>query len=190
MVLNDHEYQQSRCRSADDGAARGTGGDRAGADHDRAYVLRLCLDLQLHALLLALGAAASTDSTAEAPGESGGDGPPWRRWIAQDVNLACSLTTKVLQGGAALPSTLGSDLHRSVPATTMDTLAELYQSMITRLEILAQARPTEQEPVGEALESCRRRLAELKRHRLATTPPRRITLPQAERHFLAGELLG
>lgn len=165
---------------------------RSPVDENDAYRLRLCLDLQLHALLLTIGAAAADNAAPGAPSrDSGPDAPsPWLRWIAQDVDQTCAIATATLNGGAALPTPLGSDLHRSVPATTVDSLLALYRSMSAQLAHLTSARSTWQDQVYQALERCQFRVAELESYRLATDPPRRISLPQAEHHFLPGELLG
>lgn len=155
------------------------------ADSGDAHAVRLCLDSQVDALLLTVGAAAAeTDEADEA------DAPPWRRWIAQDVERACSLAAEALTRGAALPSPLGSDLHRSVPATTIDTLVALYGSMTSRLADLMRIRPSGTSALAATLQSCQTRLTELERYRLTTTPPRGSSLAHSERHFLPGELLG
>lgn len=174
-----------------------TGRPAGTRDDSDAHLLRLCLDLQLDALLLTLGASASARS------KGGDDRPepavPWRRWVDEDVELAHEIAGDALAGQATLPPILGSDLDREVPATTIDNLTARYQSMLALLEDLTR-RNCGQAPSGEqdrawgahldsAREQCRRRLAELESYRLATTPPRGLSLP-TEHRYLPGELLG
>jgi len=146
-----------------------------------AHLLRLCLDLQLDSLLLTLGALAVD------PGPDGGEGIPWRRWISEDVDLACALAADALAGNAALPPTLGSDLSHAVPVTTIDDLIARYTSMLGLLADLARSGG---HPGVEQLTSrCEARLAELREHKLVATPPSGIDL-RGEQRFLPGELLG
>jgi hypothetical protein len=146
-----------------------------------AHLLRLCLDLQLDALLLTLGALAVD------PGPDGGGGIPWRRWISEDVDLACTLAADALAGNAALPPTLGSDLGHAVPVTAIDDLVARYSSMRGLLADLA--RSGGHAGVDALMSRCDARLAELREHKLVATPPTGIDL-RAEHHFLPGELLG
>jgi hypothetical protein len=152
-----------------------------------AHLLRLCLDLQLDALLLTLGASA----VDPAP-EGGPDAAiPWRRWIGEDVDLACRLAAEALAGNAALPPTLGSDLGHAVPVTTIDDLVARYSSMLGLLGDLSRRSEGASRPQGldDALARCEARLAELRRHKLVNTPPTGIDL-RTEHQFLPGELLG
>jgi hypothetical protein len=170
-------------------------------DDSDAHLLRLCLDLQLDAMLLTLGAAA-----VSAP--AGDEGVPWRRWVTEDVDLACALAGDAQAGRAALPPTLGTDLHHAVPAATIDNLTARYESMRALLADLLERfepAPVAGSPPGgpapdggagewrprvrEALDRCERRLAELREYRLQTTPARGIDLG-AQQQFLPGELLG
>ena len=152
-----------------------------------AHLLRLCLDLQLDALLLTLGASA-VDTP---PDGDAGSGVPWRRWIGEDVDLACRLAAEALAGNAALPPTLGSDLGHAVPVTTIDDLVARYSSMLGLLGDLSRRSEGASRPQGldEALARCEARLAELRQHKLIHTPATGIDL-RAERQFLPGELLG
>lgn len=159
------------------------------AEFTEAHLLRLCLDMQMHTLLLTLGAAAAGALRDPAEPRAFADSPPWRRWVSEDVDVAVALASDTLARGGTLPSTLGSDLHRSVPATTVDTLIALHESMTRQFTHLARTEPTSERRLA-ILEHCEKRGAELANYRLAATPPRGITLPQAEHHFLPGELLG
>jgi hypothetical protein len=164
---------------------------RVTPDGGEAHVLRLCLDLQLDALVLTLGAASS---------QSRGFEPPWRRWVDEDIRLACSLAADA-RTGAGPPSDLGSDLHRTVPGTTEDGLHARYTSMVALLsDLTARSRSAdvgqEEQPyqwrlrAAGALQHCRERLAELETHpwRLSGHPA--ADRPLAEHTYLPGELLG
>lgn len=162
-----------------------------------AHLLRLCLDLQLDALLLTLGALAVDPPTQGGPpaaspsSATGTTGVPWRRWIEEDVDLACALAAEALTGDAALPPTLGSDLAHAVPVTTIDDLVARYSSMAGLLGDLSRRSEGATRPRGldEALARSEARLAELRRHKLVNTPAAGLDL-RSERQFLPGELLG
>lgn len=173
------------------------------ADEHDAHLVRLCLDLQLDALLLTLGAAAAQQRREDADPSAGGAGTvPWRRWVDEDVDLAARLATDAMAGRATLPSTLGSDLDHAVPATVVDNLAARYESMRDLLtDLLSRDTPAHDDGwrprVRDALHRCGTRLAELRAYRLAATPPRGVALPAPagstparEREYLPGELLG
>jgi hypothetical protein len=172
------------------GADPSVPGRRRDVEDADAHMLRLCLDLQLDALLLTLGAAAAGRAR---DGED--TDVPWRRWVGEDVDLAWTLASDALSGRAALPPTLGSDLDHAVPATTIDNLTARYEQM--RALLIDLAASAEREGTGEAwrprlhdaLDRCERRLAELREHRLLTTPPRGMPLAP-DRQYLPGELLG
>ena len=153
-----------------------------GTDDVCAHLLRLCLDLQLDALLLTLGAASAQQRA------DGQDDLPWRRWVAEDVDLAADLAAEATAGGAALPSTLGTDLDHRTPATVVDDLAARYASMSDLLTDLLHRDTAGDDDswrprVVDALDRCRHRLAELRAHRPTVVPPR-------EHAYLPGELLG
>jgi len=168
--------------------------DTPTADHElegsAAHLLRLCLDLQLDALMLTLGASA-VDPAPEEPAPPGTSGVPWRRWIGEDIDLARSLAAATLAGKAALPPTLGSDLSHAVPVTAIDDLVARYTSMVGLLDDLARRTEGSRRPRGldEARAHCEARLAELRRHKLVATPSGGLDL-RSERQFLPGELLG
>jgi hypothetical protein len=156
-----------------------------------AHLLRLCLDLQLDALLLTLGALAVDPAPEGDADPVAATGVPWRRWIGEDVDLACRLASEALAGNAALPPTLGSELSHAVPVTTIDDLVARYTSMLGLLGDLSHRSEGAGRPQGldEAIARCETRLAELRRHKLVATPPAGIPL-RPERPFLPGELLG
>jgi hypothetical protein len=177
-----------------------------------AHVMRLCLDLQLDAMLLALGTAANH---SQAPGTTEATGKPaagtWQRWMVEDLQMVRALAVDVVRGGATLPPTFGAEADRP-SRTTVDQLAARYESMVTLLAGLADAagRPEAGRhsagrdtvgraalvagPVDEALDRCRRRLLELSEAgRPAATrgsAPAPAPAPLPPRAFLPGELLG
>jgi hypothetical protein len=151
-------------------------------EHDgNGHLLRLCLDLQLDAMMLTLGALATDPE----------DGIPWRRWISEDIDLACALAEDAIAGNAALPPTLGSDLSHAMPATAIDDLVAHYRSMLGLLEDLARRTDPSGRParIDEDISRCQARLDELRGHRLVPTPSTGIDV-RARQHFLPGELLG
>ena len=156
-----------------------------------AHLLRLCLDLQLDALLLTLGASAVDPAGEAGPGTTATPSVPWRRWINEDVDLACTLAASALAGKATLPPTLGSDLSHAVPVTTIDDLVARYTSMLGLLDDLARRCEGSARPHGldAARARCEARLAELRAHKLVETPPTGLDLRGASQ-FLPGELLG
>lgn len=120
-----------------------------------AHLARLCLDLQLDALLLTLGAGAAS--------EPGREALPWRRWLTEDLALAVELARTALAGGEDLPGRLGGttdgESHRVV-----EDLSAHYLAMHTMLLDLAGSTFGSALPgsrLGQALEHCRRRLQEL-----------------------------
>ena len=172
-------------------------------DDTDAHLLRLCLDLQLDAMLLALGAAAAQQRREHTDPASGGAGAvPWRRWVDEDVDLAARLASDAMAGRAALPSTLGSELDHQVPATVVDDLVARYESMRDLLtDLLGRDTPAHDDTwrprVRDALHRCQTRLVELREYRLASTPPRGVRLPALSgsplapgHEYLPGELLG
>jgi hypothetical protein len=161
-----------------------------------AHLIRLCLDLQLDAMLLTLGAAATGEaSDRESTGTR--QSPPWRRWVLEDVELARELANDVLAGGASLPATLGSDLDQAVPAAAVDNLVARYESMTALLaDILPPGPEVAPAPyrahAQAALAHYEHRLRDLRSTRLDHTPARGLTLPTTAGDHLPvpGEWLG
>src|SRR4051794_32287090 len=182
--------------SALDDARSATSVHSGDVEESAAHLLRLCLDLQLDAMLLTLGALAADPGSDAAAGSVPRGAPmpgaiPWRRWIVEDVDLACRMAREAMAGHAALPPTLGSDLGHAVPVTTIDDLVARFTSMLGLLGDLSRRSEGPTRPAGldEAMNRCEARLAELRGHRLVETPPTGIDLRQ-EQHYLPGELLG
>jgi hypothetical protein len=156
------------------------------------HVLRLCLDLQLDALLLTVGAASS---------QATGSGPPWHRWVNEDIQLACSLAAEAHTGSAGPPSGLASDLNRAVPHTTENGLHARYTSVVALLSgLISRPRiddPGQGEPpqprasgVTMALEHYQERVVELETHPWRQPANRVAGYPMPEVSYLPGELLG
>lgn len=107
-----------------------------GYPSDQLYMLKLCLELQVEALLLTLGSSAvasrSTKPGALAPGgrfaAADGSDLPWSRWLAEDLELACALTRDCVNDGVALPSTMGLPTATS-PGDGLEALAARYSAM-------------------------------------------------------------
>jgi hypothetical protein len=115
------------------GRERTTAGDRRSGqlrfDSDHAadlHLVRLCLDLQVEALLFALGAVAS-DACYDSM-----EKPQWRAWVAEDVEWTSSLAADVVAGGSNLPTPLGACPQPDGPSVLLEHLAARYE-MISRL---------------------------------------------------------
>jgi hypothetical protein len=159
-----------------DGAGREPSGDL--------HLLRLALDLQLDAMLLTLGAAAH----AESRGDDLGAGVPWQRWLGEDLELARTLATALLDGDSPPLPGLGGGLTADGVEASLDHLVARYSSMENLLcDVLNgphHARPW-RAATADALARCRVRLDELHVHR------RDVIATSAVRSgFLPGELLG
>lgn len=99
---------------------------------DQLYMLKLCLELQLEAMLLALGSSAVVlrggRRAQRTPGAARPADLPWEKWLAEDVELACALTRDCVNDGIPLPSSMGQvDGHRS--GTMVESLAARYSAM-------------------------------------------------------------
>jgi hypothetical protein len=157
--------------------------DRFGRlDQGDLHMLRLALDLQLDAMLLALGASAQPE------GRENGQPVPWKRWLVEDLDLARALTSALLEGDAAPVPGLGGGILAGSVETSLDNLVARYTSMENLLSGVLDRPATGQHwraAAAEALHRCRGRLEELHRHRRDTiaTAPARVS-------FLPGELLG
>lgn len=153
-------------------------------EHSDLHLLRLVLDLQLDALLLTLGAAAHAESRGEPEGRT-----PWKRWLVEDLDLARSLATALVEGdGAPVPGLGGGLAHGSVESS-LDNLTARFENM-ENLLVGVLDRPGAGQPwrgiAGEALQRCRTRLEELHRHRRQTI----ATIALLNSPSLPGEWLG
>ncbi len=179
-------------------------------DDSDAHLLRLCLDLQLDALLLTLGAGAAQRVREDSePGWMSTGSLPWRRWVEEDLDLAEALASDAMAGHATLPSTLGTEHDHRMPEIALDNLLARYESMRDLLTDLLDrddvdpddARDGWRPRIREALHRCQTRLVELREYRLTGTPPLGLRLDLAamsgtgsplapEHRYLPGELLG
>ena len=133
------------------------------------HLLRLVLDLQLDALLLAVGGSGVDTATVPAPdGGQAPEGLPWARWAAEDSAVARGLCAETISRGAALPSGLAQGLPGGDVSRVLEQLIARYRSMRDLLtEAISGRRGERQTPAelvraGEALAHCRSRLAELR----------------------------
>lgn len=167
------------------------------------HLIRLCLDLQLDAMLLSLGATAAQTATGTGSGgaqpqsdPSQTQSPPWHRWVLEDVETVRILAADVMSGGAALPATLGTDLDQAVPAAAIDNLVARYESMTALLADILPPDPSGPSApyrahAQEVLAHCQARLRELRSTRLEQTPPRGVPVKHlTERPPVPGEWLG
>jgi len=149
----------------------------AGFPDDQFYSLKLCLELQLEAMLLAL-AASSVALVPDDPhdgvpaGTPAVNGLPWAGWLAEDLHLTRALTRDCLDDGVPLPSTMGLPAG-SESSSAVDALAARYSAMaavvgemIERTD--ARSHPRAAERLAETLSHCEERLDQL----LGQTLPR------------------
>ena len=160
------------------------------------HLLRLVLDLQLDALLLAVGGSGVDAATLPDPdGGQAPDGLPWARWAAEDSEVARGLWAETISRGAALPSGLAQGLPGGDVSRVLEQLIARYCSMRDLLTEAISGRtgerqaPAELVRAGEALTHCRSRLAEL-RHLQEPAPRQEPAAPPGEPSYLPGELLG
>jgi hypothetical protein len=160
------------------------------------HLLRLVLDLQLDALLLAVAGSGVDAATVPAPdGCRAPQGLPWARWAAEDSEVARGLCAETISRGAALPSGLAQGLPGEDVSRVLEQLTARYCSMRDLLtEAISGRRGERQTPAelvraGEALAHCRSRLAEL-RHLQAPAPRQEPAAPPGDPTYLPGELLG
>lgn len=131
------------------GALAGTVESPTTFPDDQLYMLKLCLELQLEALLLALGSSAVVSREAGADRRGAGravpTGPndtdlPWEKWLAEDLDLACALTRDCLHDGVPLPSslaTVGTSGGRMVEslAARYSAMAAVVGEMLERTDV-------------------------------------------------------
>jgi hypothetical protein len=127
---------------------------------DQLYMLKLCLELQLEALLLALGSSAVVSNTHPAHQDGGRPDPtslPWGRWLAEDLDLACALTKDCVDDGIPLPSSIGLSAGTSASAV-MESLAARYTAMAAVVDEMLERTDGRAHPVAV------KRLAETRDH--------------------------
>jgi hypothetical protein len=203
------------------------------------HILRLCLDLQLDALLHTVGASAAARVSVARGGEHSTETPvaqrgshqpaivphtysgvvaaeperghrpdplsaaaantplPWRRWLSEDVELACAMAAASMASDALPPAELGTDLVEADPVEVVDDLLVRYRSMQPMLTGLAQGAMSESEPwralLRSTLDRCEQRIQELQHHRddlvLAGAPAAPST-GWAQAYHVPGDYLG
>jgi hypothetical protein len=142
------------------------------------FTLRLCLDLQLDAMLLTVGAAAlgasalgaaareaaeagrctrpqggaSQEPAWEPDDVTGGlraiPGRRWRSWLDEDIDVAYRLAAEVVASGVSLPATLGPDPTRNVPSGLLDDLTARYEAMWSLLDDIDHCGPPRAGGIG------------------------------------------
>jgi hypothetical protein len=106
---------------------------------DQLYMLKLTLELQVEALLLALGSSAvAARGGRHDPGVGGSGAPdaaaapaadlPWQKWLAEDLELAGALTRDCVEDGVPLPSSMGL-AGSGGPGGVVESLAARYSAM-------------------------------------------------------------
>lgn len=153
------------------------------ADEAELHLLRLALDLQIDAMLLALGAAAREGDTDV----------PWQRWLVEDLAVARGLTSTLLVAEVEPVPALGG-VASGASHDALDNLVARYQNM-EGLLVSVLRRPHTGQPwrpaATDALARCRARLEELHAHRAAQHSRAGGSGGRSRRPgFLPGELLG
>jgi hypothetical protein len=168
------------------------------------FLLRLCLDLQLEALLLVLAEAArdavargAAPATRALPGSSmvPDVAVPWRIWLKEDVERAYALAADVVERGGALPAVLGSLTPRLSTRHALEALSTHYDA-VQALLVRVRRDVAHHHLGGDAgapwvdrvLDHYRRRLEVLRSWGSAT--PDRAVPSGPPRESLPGEYLG
>ena len=118
---------------------------------DQLYMLKLTLELQVEALLLALGSSAvaargdrgrpaetpptmSLTTSRLAPGSTSRPADlPWDKWLAEDLELASALTRDCVEDGVPLPSSMGL-VGLGGSTGVVESLAARYSAMAAVVE--------------------------------------------------------
>lgn len=140
-----------------------------GFPDDQFYSLKLCLELQLEAMLLAL-AASSVASVPDDPRAGAGAGTaaddlPWAGWLTEDLDLTRALTRDCVDDGIPLPSAMG--LPAGSPSTSaIDAVAARYSAMAAVVGEMIErtdprSHPRAVERLAEILARCEERLDQL-----------------------------
>lgn len=160
---------------------------------DQLYMLKLTLELQLEALLLALGSSAVAARSGHPDGTQQPDGTaraadlPWEKWLAEDLELACALTRDCVEDGVALPSSMGI-VGASTSGGVVESLAARYSAMAAVVTEMLERTDVHEHPMAvarlvETRSRCEERLDAL----LGESPEtaaRRLFAPAAPGHFL------
>lgn len=169
------------------------------------FLLRICLDLQIDALMLTLaeaardavarGAVPATRALAGSSMVQDAGAAPWCAWLKEDVEHIFALAADVVERGGALPAVLGSLVPRRSTRCALDALSAHYdvvQALLVRVRrdiACHRLSGGAGEPwVDRVLEHHRRRLEALRTPAPATAAG---AVPSGHpREFLPGEFLG
>jgi hypothetical protein len=146
----------------------------AGFPDDQFYLLKLCLELQLEALLLAVGASAVASSsgrvgdrvvTGTSRAASSSTDLPWTTWLTEDLELTRALTRDCVEDGIPLPSTMGLPAG-SESSSAVDALAARYSAMAAVVGEMIERTDPRSHPLAvarlaETLSRCEERLDQL-----------------------------
>jgi hypothetical protein len=155
---------------------------------DQLYMLKLCLELQLEALLLALGtsAVASRGGAPEQAAATATDGLPWDKWLTEDLDLACALTRDCVDDGIPLPSSMG--LVPGTSGSVVESLAARYSAMAAVVGEMLDRTDSRRHPAAVArLTQTRARCEERLDALIGQSPESanaRLFSPAAAGHFL------
>jgi hypothetical protein len=145
---------------------------RTGYPDDQLYMLKLCLELQLEALLLALGssAVASRPPLAGHRAFLGSPDLPWTRWLTEDLELASELTRDCVNDGVPLPSSMGLPSGAGQQAGS-ESLAARYSAMAAVVGEMLERTDPARHPMAVARLVQTRSRCEARLDELLGTPP-------------------
>ncbi|MFN8078206.1 MAG: hypothetical protein U0Q19_01455 [Kineosporiaceae bacterium] len=165
--------------------------DTSHPEHAELHLIRLALDLQVDALLLALGASVRDHSSQV----------PWQRWLTEDLELAQVLTSALVESEVGPSPTIGSAVSGPT-GNVLDHLLARYSSMEELLNGALHRPHTGQSwrmAASHALIRCRTRMEEIHVHQRAQharvaaerAASAEVTAHARQREaFLPGEWLG
>jgi hypothetical protein len=169
-----------------------------GYPDEQHYLLKLCLELQVEILLLALGSSAvashpvemTARATANHPGFPRSDEPdrPWSRWLAEDLELVAALARDCVNDGVPLPSSMGLPAGAETVGGAQSLGARYSALTAVVAEMLDRIDPTHH-PVAaarltQAYTRCDERLYELLGQRAANHVARRPAQVRTPSHYL------
>jgi hypothetical protein len=172
-----------------------------------AFLLRMCLELHLSAMLMAVQLSAAEEDHAgpaplkgpELPEPSGpgdalaanpcAESRRLQAWLEEDVELLCRLAADVPAARLDLAGVLGSTL-RVDPESLVDNIAAHYRMIVVLLDERADFAPSENLAATADAARLRQRCVErLDILRRSAETPRTVSSLRSPR-FLPGELLG
>jgi len=163
---------------------------------DQLYMLKLTLELQLEALLLALGSSAVAARGADVDEAGRGAGGrsakrltdlPWRAWLTEDLELVSALTRDCVEDGVPLPSSMGL-VGSGGGGGVLESLAARYSAMSTVVsEMLERTDSHRHSAAVERLNTTRARCEERLDALIGESPERaaeRLFAPAEAGHYL------